>query len=483
MERENTPNENILVVDDDPFIRDLLREALEREGYRPEVSGDAEDALARSARKTFALAFVDINLPGMSGLDLAAEMKERNPVCEIVFITGSGSLENALRAIKIGAYDYLRKPFSLNDFLLCLKRFQERQLLRERIRSAERRYFRLVQNIPLIIYVLRGDFGLDFVSDAVLEILGYRPEEIVNRPGWLLERVPESDRERLKAAFQAAFERGAPVSLECRLLRSGRDTVHVLLKSIPGPGGKSRLPHAFLEGFILDITDRVILEKTLIQREKLETLGAISAEVAHEIRNPLVSIGGFARRLKQKYPTLGECDVILRESQRLESILSRITNYLRPVEIHPQKCSINGILQECLERKRPQLEERGLGLRLEFQDSLPLVFLDPEILTQVFVNLIQSALESMDRSEELTITTSREAGEIHVRIKGRFRSPGTPDDKTIFMPFSVESSRGGVPLSYRLVKDIGGILYVREENGHRVFTVSLPLVDTRTGQV
>ena len=59
----------------------------------------------------------------------------------------------------------------------------------------------------------------------------------------------------------------------------------------------------------MDISDRVFLEKTLVQREKLKTLGAISAEVAHEIRNPLVSIGGFAQRLKQKYPDLHECDM------------------------------------------------------------------------------------------------------------------------------------------------------------------------------
>ena len=85
-----------------------------------------------------------------------------------------------------------------------------------------------------------------------------------------------------------------------------------------------------LQGMIVDITDRVFLEKAVVQKEKLRILGSISAEVAHEIRNPLVSIGGFARRLRKRFPELPEGDIILRESERLEKMLKRIAEYLYP---------------------------------------------------------------------------------------------------------------------------------------------------------
>jgi signal transduction histidine kinase len=99
----------------------------------------------------------------------------------------------------------------------------------------------------------------------------------------------------------------------------------------PGPGQP-----ALVEGIAVDITDRVELERFVVQEEKLKTLGAISAEVAHEIRNPLFSIAGFANRLKNRLPDSHEVDIILAEARRLEDILDRIGNYLHPVELRPR---------------------------------------------------------------------------------------------------------------------------------------------------
>jgi PAS domain S-box-containing protein len=119
-----------------------------------------------------------------------------------------------------------------------------------------------------------------------------------------------------------------------------------------------------------EIEERRRLEKILIQKEKLETLGAIAAEVAHEIRNPLVSIGGFARRLRQKFPDSAECEIILRESERLERILSRIGDYLRPAELHFQQCSINTLVSECTDLLALELKRRQVTCRLDLNTEL-----------------------------------------------------------------------------------------------------------------
>jgi DNA-binding NtrC family response regulator len=71
----------------------------------------------------------------MTGLELAARLKALNPACEIVFMTGCGTIENAIEAIKLGVYDYLRKPFSISEVGFCLGRFRDRKLLQERIRK------------------------------------------------------------------------------------------------------------------------------------------------------------------------------------------------------------------------------------------------------------------------------------------------------------------------------------------------------------
>ncbi|MBU1397760.1 MAG: hypothetical protein KKH85_02510 [Proteobacteria bacterium] len=78
-----------------------------------------------------------------------------------------------------------------------------------------------------------------------------------------------------------------------------------------------------------------------------------------------MSIGGFARRLQEKFPGLREADIILKESQRLGKILGRIRDYLKPVEIQPRKCSVNDLLRDCVDLLSPELTSRGIRCRLE----------------------------------------------------------------------------------------------------------------------
>jgi two-component system sensor histidine kinase HydH len=156
----------------------------------------------------------------------------------------------------------------------------------------------LVQHIPFLSYVLNADFKLEFVNEACSNIFGYSREEAVGSPRWLPGRVHPEDRERIDNLLRSAFAMGSPVSTECRFMHGNGHGIHAILKSIPQLRHETGVAPDCLEGFVVDISDRVFLQKALIQKENLETLGAISMEVAHEIRNPLVSIGGFAQRLK-----------------------------------------------------------------------------------------------------------------------------------------------------------------------------------------
>jgi signal transduction histidine kinase len=223
-----------------------------------------------------------------------------------------------------------------------------------------------------------------------------------------------------------------------------------------------------------EIENRKRLEKALVQREKLETLGAIAAEVAHEIRNPLVSIGGFARRLRERFPDIPECDIILRESQRLEKILTRIKNYLKPVEIRPQECSVNNIIADCVDLLSPEMDRRQAKSRLELDPKLPIVSADPSILAQIFINLIRNAVEAMDTQGILSIKTLEREKDIQIEFKNRAASAKIKQAELLFLPF-VEGGRGiGLPLSYRLLEHMGGLLSFTQEQDLMIFTVSLP---------
>jgi PAS domain S-box-containing protein len=473
MASEKPIPEQILVVDDDRAIRQLLGDALEREGYTPLICGNPDQALAVSGKTAFGLAFVDINLPHMNGLDLARELKKQDPRREVVFITGHGTFDSAVKAIKIGAYDYLRKPFSLNDFNLCIKRYQERQALKEQVRLAEQRYSHLVQHIPLIIYVLNREFVVDFINDACTQALGFTPEEAVNTPGWFLERIHPEDRDRIRRLFESAFESdGDPFSTECRLLHKEGHRVHALLRSMPHLDENPDTDH--LEGIMVDITDRVFLEKALAQREKLKTLGSISAEVAHEIRNPLVALGGFARRLKKKHPDLHEVDIILNESERLEKILGRIRHYLKPVELRPEPCGINELTSYCVELLSPALEQKRIQPRLDLNPGLPDITADRDVLTQVFINLVRHAIKATKKGGRFHIKTFESDRNIHVEFGNQVAKKRAEDPEQLFLPFDEGGHHIGLPLSYKFVRNMGGLLSFEQRKDLMIFTVSLP---------
>jgi PAS domain S-box-containing protein len=222
-----------------------------------------------------------------------------------------------------------------------------------------------------------------------------------------------------------------------------------------------------------EIEERRRLEKILIQKEKLETLGAIAAEVAHEIRNPLVSIGGFARRLRQKFPDSAECEIILRESERLERILSRIGDYLRPAELHFQQCSINTLVSECTDLLALELKRRQVTCRLDLNPELSQVRTDPDILKQAFLNLIRKAAESMDSGGNIVIKTWETEQDVLTEFRSQAPGLRVKRPEQLFMPFADEGESIGLPFSYRLLKDMGGLLSFAQEKDQIVFTVTL----------
>src|SRR5262249_61233203 len=119
---DEMPGEHILIVDDERAIQTSLRGVLEDEGYRVSAVGSASDALARVQDETPDLVFLDIWMPGVDGLEALAEIKRLRPETAVVMISGHGTIETAVKATKLGAYDFIEKPLSLEKILLAARR-------------------------------------------------------------------------------------------------------------------------------------------------------------------------------------------------------------------------------------------------------------------------------------------------------------------------------------------------------------------------
>ncbi|MCZ6696994.1 MAG: sigma-54 dependent transcriptional regulator [Acidobacteria bacterium] len=122
----------ILVIDDEPIIQEVLDDILSREGHAVEVAVDAEAGLAALERAGYDLVILDLMLPGMGGLEGLQEIKKRDPDQVVIMITAYGSVETAVQAMRMGAHDYLTKPFKNEDVLRILRHgLRHRRLLTE----------------------------------------------------------------------------------------------------------------------------------------------------------------------------------------------------------------------------------------------------------------------------------------------------------------------------------------------------------------
>ncbi len=135
MVEDDSLDRDILVVDDEESVRDLIATYLIREGFRVDTASDGKAALDLIRERRYFLVITDVGMPGLSGLELLSEVRAKSdPVdphfTDVVIVTGNSGESVAIEALRRGAYDYFRKPFSLNDIGFTLRRLLERRRLR-----------------------------------------------------------------------------------------------------------------------------------------------------------------------------------------------------------------------------------------------------------------------------------------------------------------------------------------------------------------
>ena len=424
MERERI---KILLVEDDrvdqmAFERFVKNEALP---YDHVIAGSVSEGRSALESDAFDVIVMDYLLGDGTAFDLFKSVHGDIP---IIITTGTGGEETAIQAMKSGALDYL-------------------------IKDPEGHYFKTLPiTIEKAIKTKKQGRKLREYHDQLERMVEERTRELKEKNKQL--KIEVQERSRIEEALQDAHD-----DLEMRVekrteeLACANKQLHV------------------------EMRERKKMERALVQREKLKTLGVISAEVAHEIRNPLMSIGGFARRLQKQFPDIQAADIILGETQRLERLLDRIRDYLQPVEIKPRECSVNAVITDCVNLMAPQLNRKPVTSVPELSEPMSMVFVDPDILAQVFINLIKNAVDAMDEGETLMIKSFENEQYVNIVFKNPVTGVGVKDPERLFLPFDEGGQSIGLPLCYRLLKEMGGLLSFKQEQGRMVFTVSLERSD------
>jgi len=230
-----------------------------------------------------------------------------------------------------------------------------------------------------------------------------------------------------------------------------------------------------LEGYIDELQS---MQEKLIQGEKLSALGRLTADVAHEIRNPLTSIGGFARRLNNKL-TAGTrekeyAEIVMSEVDRLERILRDVLMFSKESKFEMENQQINDTVRDLVETFRGLCDEQSIKIETDFGESLPDILIDRDHVRQAVNNLISNAIDVMPDGGYLSIKTFND--EIYyaeyVVVEVKDTGPGLTKDVTemIFEPFYTTKEIGvgtglGLSICKKIMDEHNGLIFVDSELG------------------
>jgi two-component system sensor histidine kinase HydH len=234
-------------------------------------------------------------------------------------------------------------------------------------------------------------------------------------------------------------------------------------------------------------TSLTSLERELETSRRLASLGRLAAGVAHEIRNPLSSIKGFATYFKERYRDNPDdqktSEIMIQEVDRLNRVITQLLEFARPPVIQKKRASLQNLIQHSLKMIERQASAKQIQVLSHLPPEIKEVDLDPDGINQVFLNLYLNAVEAMDPGGTLSVSLSVDEGSAWVKIMVSDTGSGISkeDLEHIFDPYFTTKQTGtglGLAIVHKIVEAHGGEVRAESEIGRgTTVSVLLPATD------
>jgi PAS domain S-box-containing protein len=355
------------------------------------------------------------------------------------------------------------------------------------LKESERTYRTLVENVPLIVYMISADGVVVFLNRSVEQMMGMSPEQLNGHHSLWDEHIHPDDRDRVIARRTECLREGKDLHVDYRMIHTDHHIVYGVEHAVAVYDEDNEFIR--MDGIVVDVTIQKELQEKILQSEELETLSQISARMAHELRNPLTAIGGLTRRLIKTFdeadPRTKKGDLIIEQVEKLERILLMMLAYIGPQSVQLQPADLNSVVLKAVETVRLEYYNQDFSIKTTFDERIPQLQLDPTKFKTVLINLMENAYHRMGQKGDMHVKT-RKIGE-HAAITLSFRVPFISDDdiKDFFYPFAVaypfaKGATNGdimdVPIAKVVIHNHGGIINVGKEDKNLVWIdISLPL--------
>jgi nitrogen-specific signal transduction histidine kinase len=349
----------------------------------------------------------------------------------------------------------------------------------------------LLQNLTTGVIATGVDERITVFNNEAGEILQIKPPHVLDQP---LSTVPGP----LRTAFRNTLDSGEGQNAEITLQTKGEGLTVRISTSI-FHGQDNRVLGALM--VLTDVTTLKRLELQIRRSDRLASLGTLSAGMAHEIKNPLVSIKTFAQLLPERYndPDFRETfsNLIGHEIDRIDSLVNQLLRFARPAKPHLQPSHVHAILEKSLLLVGHRLYQKDIKLTRSWEANVDTIRADADQLEQVFLNFFINAMDAMKNGGELNVSTEvltdeewlshlagGHNGDTHevlrVTIKDNGEGIRSEDLAHVFDPFFTTKDYGtglGLSVVHGIVQEHGGQIEVESElSKGTAFHILLPLV-------
>ncbi|MBK8615991.1 MAG: response regulator [Anaerolineales bacterium] len=517
----------VFVVDDEPGIALLCKRLLTRAGYKVETETAPRKAIEYLKENKIDLMLVDIRMPEVDGFEVIQHAQRLQPDAAMLIMTGHGTVETAIRALRQGVDGLILKPFGQGSELIDAVKLAlaDSQQKRDAARTqALRPLFSVTESLlsetrrePLLDLIISAICGhlqcshaacyqqnADNKNFTLLTSRGTQPPQTFFE---LISRVDASATPLLinaKGPGDAALKAHlADLKLDAAILvpilRPNMRMVLYAARDLNQPPFResdlelfqilarqaaAALENARLYAEQLDYVRKVEeSQKALLQAEKMAAAGRLSASIAHEVNNPLQAVQNClhlagredlpAEKRKEYF------DLARTELERLMLTVRRMLDFYRPSATSLEKIDLTEMLRYILNLMSKQLSEGNVKVSVDSSGKIPSIQAVGSQIQQVFINLILNAADAMPDGGDLKITTHAVKGGIELIFQDNGK--GIPKEKqpNIFEPFFSTKDGGtglGLTVSYNIITAHGGTLeLLTDREPGACFRIFLPV--------
>ncbi|MCX6245288.1 MAG: PAS domain S-box protein [Bacteroidetes bacterium] len=474
----------ILIIDDSTLFSQNLKDILDEKGYRTVVAHNGKDAVEACRQNIFSLALIDLNLPDYKGMDLVEELSVLQPEMEFIIITGYGTMEIAVEAVrhkKIVSFEV--KPVDLNHFLALVHQIQERRRAAEALRISEQRFHIFAESATDAIISTDETGRIIYMNPEFENIFGHKIPEMLGREITNLMNLKENQdssdvirsildldriREMRRMEVQGKHKSGTIIPLEISL------------------GGYDTKDGTFYIAIVRDITERKKIEKQLIHTERMAGIGVMAAGMAHEINQPLNNISltmdNLVMSIKEgtanKAYIEGKTNKIFDHITRIRKIIDHVRAFSRDHDDYIlSKFDINESIRNAKSLVSEQFRHNGIEFELELDESLPNPVGNIFKFEQVIVNLTINAKDAIEEKElhhtsgfnkYYKIRSFREDNYICVEAVDNGIGIEPNEIDKIMLPFYSTKLEGmgtglGLSISFGIIRDMNGTIEIHSK--------------------